>query len=86
MLVDMAQGITGQIVIGHKMAQAPTGTAGYHKKNPDGSRFGPGGHGGLASTPAKSTVDAERHAPFGSSNKPRVSSGQKPAPYAQRGF
>lgn len=45
------------------------------------SRYGPGGYGGLGSTPDNTSVDADREALFGSSNKAKDTNGQDPPPY-----
>ncbi|KAL8785593.1 MAG: hypothetical protein Q9195_008579 [Heterodermia aff. obscurata] len=49
---------------------------------PRTSRYGPGGYGGLGSTVDTASMEANREALFGSSNKTKDSNTQDPPPYA----
>lgn len=51
------------------------------KAEPQGSRYGPSGYGGLGSTIDSAAADANREALFGYSNQAKDSSGHDPPPY-----
>lgn len=53
---------------------------GSSEQEPRGSRYGPGGYGGLGSTPDTTSVTASREA-LGSSDKAKDANGQSPPPY-----